>query len=513
MQLLRLVRHLVPVLMTYQNHTDSIQNHPYRHVLEQIDIKAIEMDSREVKPGSLFVCLTGFNTDGHLYAEEAVRRGAAAILAEKPLSVSVPVILVPDTYRALAYIAAHFYHYPANRLRLIGVTGTNGKTTVTYMIEKILADCGYKTGRIGTINMKIGEHVYAVKNTTPESLHLQKAFHAMIKDNCSHAVMEVSSHALALGRVRGLAFDVAVFTNLTQDHLDFHQTMDAYKMAKGLLFAQLGSGIDPAHFKYAVLNADDPAYKDFATMTAAQVLTYGINNEKADLKAFNLELTVQGVRFSLKYLNQVMEINLPLVGLFNVYNAMAAIGAGITQQIPLEQMKRSLHNMAGIPGRMEIVPINQPFTVIVDYAHTPDSLANVLSTTRPFTKGRLICVIGCGGNRDRTKRPIMAKIAAEHADLAIFTSDNPRWEEPHAILDDMEAGLIDQDLLQTKYKRIEDRKEAIFWAIQEARADDVIVIAGKGHETYQEIKGQRYDFDDRQVVQEAVNTLRLPEGD
>ena len=243
------------------------------------------------------------------------------------------------------------------------------------------------------------------------------------------------------------------------------------------------------------------------------MLTYGINNEKADLKAFNLDLTVQGVRFSLKYLNQVTEINLPLVGLFNVYNALAAIGAGITQQIPLEQMKRSLQNIAGIPGRMEIVPINQPFTVIVDYAHTPDSLANVLSTTRPFTKGGLICVIGCGGNRDRTKRPIMAKIAAEHADLAIFTSDNPRWEEPHAILDDMEAGLIDQDLLQTKYKRIEDRKEAIFWAIQEARADDVIVIAGKGHETYQEIKGQRYDFDDRQVVQEAVNTLRLPEGD
>jgi UDP-N-acetylmuramoyl-L-alanyl-D-glutamate--2,6-diaminopimelate ligase len=512
MQLKALVSNLMPAKLAYQNKIFSIEHHPGGHILEQLDISTIEMDSREVKPGSLFVCLTGFKTDGHHFAEEAVQKGAIAILAEKPLHLSVPVIIVADTHRALAYLAARFYHFPTNHLRLIGVTGTNGKTTVTYMVEKILEDYGHKTGRIGTINLKIGRQLQPMKNTTPESLHLQRAFHDMVRERCSHAVMEVSSHALALGRVRGLNFDVAVFTNLTQDHLDFHHDMEAYKQAKGLLFAQLGSAFDEKGSKYAVLNADDPASQDFARMTAAQVISYGIENE-ADLKATNIALTDKGASFSVEYQHQQFHFNLPLVGLFNVYNALAAIGVGLIEKIPLEAIRQSLQHMTGVPGRMEIVPIDEEYTVIVDYAHTPDSLANVLQCVRQFTSGRLFCVVGCGGNRDRKKRPLMAKIAAETADFTVFTSDNPRWEDPHVIIKEMESGLIGHELLQTKYKSIVDRKEAITWVLKQAKAGDVIVIAGKGHETYQEIKGERFNFDDRQVTKEAVQAIKSLKGD
>lgn len=511
MKLRELVSHLLPAKVSFQGQTFSLEKFMGEKWAE-VDIRSVEMDSREVKEGSLFVCLRGFKSDGHRFAPEAVKKGACAVVAEERLDLPVPVILVPDTRRALAYLAACFYQNPTRHLRLIGVTGTNGKTSVTYFIEKILEDQGHKTGRIGTINMKIGDKILPVQNTTPESLYLQRAFREMVREQCSHAVMEVSSHALELGRVRGLDFDVAVFTNLTQDHLDFHGTMEEYKRAKGLLFAQLGSAIHFDRLKFAVLNADDQASSYFREITAAQVLTYGIRNE-ADIVASDISLTAQGVSFTVKYEGEEVPINLSLPALFNVYNALAAIGVGLIEKIPLAQIKDSLEKMKGIPGRMEVVPVKTDFTVIVDYAHTPDGLENVLSSARQFTEGSLYCVVGCGGDRDRTKRPLMARIATEKADFAVFTSDNPRSEDPRKIIEEMEAGLKGHELLQTKYTSIVNRKEAIYWVLRQAKAKDVIVVAGKGHETYQEINGVRHFFDDRQVVIEAVQGLNLERGD
>lgn len=511
MQLKELVNHLLPASVAFQGERFSVDKLKWEKWAE-VEIGSIEIDSRAVKEGSLFVSLPGFKTDGHLFAPEAVAKGACAVVAEQGLDLPVPVIIVPDARRALAYLAARFYENPTHRLRLVGVTGTNGKTTVTYFIEKILEDYGHKTGRIGTINMKIGQKLLPVQNTTPESLYLQQAFSEMVHHHCSHAVMEVSSHALKLGRVRGLDFDVAVFTNLTQDHLDFHGTMEEYKKAKGLLFAQLGSAIHFDQLKFAILNADDPASAYFREVTPAQVITYGLKNE-ADLVATDISLTSKGVNFTVHGQGEKERIQLPLPGLFNVYNALAAIAVGLIEKIPLSQMKASLEKVEQIPGRMEIVPVNTDFTVIVDYAHTPDSLENVLNTVRQFTQGSLYCVVGCGGDRDKGKRPLMAKIAAEKADFAVFTSDNPRSEDPAHILKEMEAGLNGHQLLQTKYISIVNRKEAIYWVLKQAKAQDVIVIAGKGHETYQEIKGVRHFFDDREVVKEAVQTLKLGRGD
>ncbi|MDQ0339218.1 UDP-N-acetylmuramoyl-L-alanyl-D-glutamate--2,6-diaminopimelate ligase [Caldalkalibacillus uzonensis] len=508
MQLHKLIQDLIP----YQVHI-----HAHHHESDQsgdghlpcIEISSIELDSRQVTPGSLFVCIPGFRVDGHQFARQAVEQGARAILAQKPLDVPVPVIVVPDTRRALAYVANCFYGFPTQKLRLIGVTGTNGKTTVTYLIEKMLEDQGLKTGRIGTINMKIGNRVQEVKNTTPESLHLQQAFHDMLEASCSHAVIEVSSHALDMGRVRGCNFGVAIFTNLTQDHLDYHQSMEQYKQAKGLLFSQLGNGISEGDLKYAILNADDSASDYYMKITPAQVLTYGIHSEQADIKASDIALSPQGVRFTVYYGTQQEKFDVPLVGMFNVYNVLAAVGAGIVEGLSLSQIRESLSKIECIPGRMETVEAGQDFTVIVDYAHTPDSLANVLSTARQLAQKRLICVVGCGGDRDRGKRPLMAQMAVKYADLTVLTSDNPRSEDPQAIINDMEKGLIDTNVSQTKYTSIVDRREAIHWAINQAEQNDVIIIAGKGHETYQEIKGQRYHFDDREVAREVLASLKL----
>ncbi|GGK15655.1 UDP-N-acetylmuramoyl-L-alanyl-D-glutamate--2,6-diaminopimelate ligase [Caldalkalibacillus thermarum] len=508
MQLAELVQDLIPYRVQISAHHSSAEQPDDGH-LRGIEISSIELDSRQVKPGSLFVCIPGFQVDGHQFVSQAIERGAVAILAQKPLDVPVPVIIVPDTRRALAYVANRFYGFPTQKLRLIGVTGTNGKTTVTYLIEKMLEDQGRKTGRIGTINMKIGDRLVEVKNTTPESLHLQQAFHDMLQAKCSHAVIEVSSHALDMGRVRGCNFGVAIFTNLTQDHLDYHQSMEEYKRAKGLLFSQLGNGISERDLKYAILNADDPASSYYAKITPAQVLTYGIKSERADIKAADITLSPRGVSFTVHYGTEQEQFNVPLVGMFNVYNVLAAVGAGVVEGLSLRQISDSLSEVQGIPGRMEVVEAGQDFTVIVDYAHTPDSLANVLSTARQLARKRLICVVGCGGDRDRGKRPLMAQMAVKYADLTVLTSDNPRSEDPAAIIRDMEKGLIEQDVSQTKYTSIIDRRQAIHWAINKAEKDDVIIIAGKGHETYQEIKGQRFHFDDREVAREALASLKL----
>ncbi|NRD78780.1 UDP-N-acetylmuramoyl-L-alanyl-D-glutamate--2,6-diaminopimelate ligase [Bacillus sp. BRMEA1] len=465
---------------------------------DDLEITSIENDNRKVQNGSLFICIKGYTVDGHDFAESAVEKGAVAVLAERQLPLDVPVIVVKDTTRAMAVLADAFYEQPTKKLRLIGITGTNGKTTTSHMIEKIFADRGQKTGLIGTMYTKIADKTIETKNTTPESLTLQKTFHQMVQASVGTAVMEVSSHALDLGRVHGCDFDVAVFTNLTQDHLDYHKTMDEYKRAKSLLFAQLGNTFDNQKPKFAVLNADDPATEMFIRSTAAHVVTYGID-QKADIGAENIEITSAGTKFDIVLGAMKYPINIPFIGKFSIYNVLASVTAAYVSGVSLVEIIRSIEGMKGVAGRFELVNAGQEFTVIVDYAHTPDSLENVLKTIQQFAKGRVFVIVGCGGDRDRTKRPLMAQISCRYATDPIFTSDNPRSEDPIAILKEMEAGVQGES-----YITIPSRKEAINQAVDQAASGDVILIAGKGHETYQIIGDIVHDFDDRLVAREAI---------
>ncbi|WP_462409943.1 UDP-N-acetylmuramoyl-L-alanyl-D-glutamate--2,6-diaminopimelate ligase [Neobacillus sp. Marseille-QA0830] len=463
-----------------------------------IEITSIENDNRKVTPGSLFICIKGYTVDGHDFAESAVQNGAAAILAERPLALEVPVIIVKDTMRAMAVLADAFYGQPTKKLHLIGITGTNGKTTTSHMIEKIFFDYGQKTGLIGTMYTKIAGKIMETKNTTPESLTLQKTFYQMAEEGVQTAVMEVSSHALDLGRVHGCDYDVAVFTNLTQDHLDYHKTMEEYRWAKSLLFSQLGNTYDTNQPKFAVLNADDPASEMFKKAAAAHVVTYGIDSS-ADIRAININMTASGTRFDIVQGGEKHPIKINLIGKFSIYNVLASISAALVSGIPIREIIPSLEGLEGVAGRFELVQAGQEFTVIVDYAHTPDSLENVLNTVRQFAKKRIFTVVGCGGDRDRTKRPLMAQIACRLSTDPIFTSDNPRSEDPIAILNEMEAGVQGET-----YQVIPDRKEAITSAVNQASAGDVILIAGKGHETYQIIGQTVHDFDDRLVARKAI---------
>ncbi|WP_124727713.1 UDP-N-acetylmuramoyl-L-alanyl-D-glutamate--2,6-diaminopimelate ligase [Staphylospora marina] len=467
------------------------------------EIGGISIDSREVKPGDLFIALRGFTVDGHRFVRQAVEKGAAAVLVEEPVEASVPVIQVPDTRRAMAVVADRFYGMPTRDLKLIGITGTNGKTTTSYLIEALLAGVGRKTGVIGTIRMKIGDREFPVKNTTPEAVELQKMFRMMSDEGCEYSVIEASSHALDLGRTRGCRFRIGVFTNLTQDHLDYHGTMDNYREAKGLLFSQLGNDYreDPRQTPCAILNADDDASAYFARITPAQVITYGIDRP-ADVRAENIRITPEGTSFTLRTFKGDAELSLRLIGKFNVYNVLAAVSVGLVEGLELPEICRILSVVEGVSGRFEPVRAGQPFTVLVDYAHTPDSLENVLATVKELATGRILTVVGCGGDRDRTKRPKMAKIAAEMSDVAIFTSDNPRSEDPDAIIRDMLTGVPETGA--NRVLSIVDRREAIHHAVNVANPGDIVLIAGKGHETYQEIKGIRHDFDDRQVAREAI---------
>lgn len=464
-------------------------------------ITSIENDHRLVKQGSLFVCVKGYTVDGHDLAKAAVANGAVAVVAEKPLELTVPVIIVKNTTRTMAILADCFYGQPTKRLKLVGITGTNGKTTISHLIEKMVRDNHQKPGIIGTMYTKIADTILETKNTTPDSVTLQKLFHRMVESDVETAIMEVSSHALELGRVHRCDYDIAIFTNLTQDHLDFHKTMERYKHAKSLLFSQLGNSFSSP--KYAVINLDDAASVDLINATAAHVVTYGIDSE-ADVMAKEITVTSAGTTFLLKAFGETRPMQLHLVGKFSVYNVLAAVSAGLCLGLSLQQIIASLEEIHGVAGRFELVNEGQNYTVIVDYAHTPDSLENVLQTVNEFVKGKTYCIVGCGGDRDKTKRPLMAQIACQYADHPIFTSDNPRSEQPADILKDMEAGVKGME-----YQVIEDRKEAIQWAIQKAKADDVILIAGKGHETYQQIGNVKHDFDDREVAREAIKQKLL----
>jgi UDP-N-acetylmuramoyl-L-alanyl-D-glutamate--2,6-diaminopimelate ligase len=470
-----------------------------------MEITAVENDSRKAGPGSLFICVPGYKDDGHDYAPSAYEKGAAALIVERKLDIPLPQIVVKSSRTAMAIIADRFYDHPSRKLRLIGVTGTNGKTTTTYLIERIMTEAGKNAGVIGTIETRYRGTTVPMSGTTPGALELQRMLADMADASVDICAMEVSSHALDQGRVLGTRFRTAVFTNLTQDHLDYHETMEQYAAAKGLLFARLGNEFSDAEGErcYAVLNADDAASATLAKLTAAETITYGIESD-ADVRASGIRISSRGTSFRLDTFRGSADIVIRMVGKFNVFNALAAASVALLEGVSLETIKRSLEALPGVPGRVESVDAGQSFAVVVDYAHTPDGLENVLRTVSEFAEGRIICVFGCGGNRDRTKRPIMGRIAAQYADICVITSDNPRLEDPQAILLDIEAGLKADNVAPDRYMLIEDRRAAIEKAVEMASPGDVVLIAGKGHETYQLIGGESFSFDDRIVAEEAI---------
>lgn len=460
-------------------------------------VLGVAYDSRQVAPGFIFVAIKGFQTDGHLYVPEAVRRGAMAVVLQDKVEVprGVLAFMARDTREILPRLAARFYHHPAQKMKVVGVTGTNGKTTTTNLIDAIFREQGLVTGLMGTIHNRIGPRVLAVEHTTPESSDLQRLLAEMVEEGVQAVTMEVSSHALALHRVDACEFDLAVFTNLTQDHLDFHGDMESYLKAKGLLFQSLGQGAQKPGSKWAVINIDDPAARTMIKLCRVPVLTYGLDRP-AHVTARQVQVTAKGVSFTMDYGSGSIDLQLQLTGRFNVYNALAAAATGLAAGIDPAVIKKALEGVAGVAGRFELVDRGQDFAVIVDYAHTPDGLENVLRTARAITTGRLITVFGCGGDRDRTKRPLMGELAARLSDVAVVTSDNPRTEEPRAIIRDIMVGV--QRVTGVHHLVEPDRRQAIRRAIQMATTGDVVLIAGKGHEDYQIVGTERHHFDDRE---------------
>ena len=457
-------------------------------------ISGIACDSRKVKPGNVFVCITGYETDGHKYAKSAVENGAVAVVAEHDLpTVDVPCVIVDNTRKAMSEMAATFYDYPYKKFKLIGITGTNGKTTTTYLIKSILEHLGKKVGLIGTNQNMIGDMIMETSRTTPDSLELMQLFDMIASHNVDYVVMEVSSHALALDRVTACTFDVGAFTNITQDHLDFHKTMEEYLAAKSILFNICNTGVvnkDDARSEYLIENA-----------RCRNMITYGINQD-CDLKASNIILNEDGVKFDINYGGMEEHVDLPIPGEFSVYNALTAIGCCMAENIPLDLAVDGLHSAKGVKGRIEIVRTpGTNYTVIIDYAHTPDGLLNVINAIRGFAKGRIVTLFGCGGDRDASKRPIMGKIAGELSDFCIVTSDNPRTEDPEKIIKQVVEGVKQTDC---DYEVITNRFSAIEYALDHAKKNDIILLAGKGHETYQVLGKDTIKFDEREIVQKLL---------
>lgn len=457
-------------------------------------ISGIACDFRKVKPGNVFVCITGYETDGHKYAKSAVENGAVAVVAEHDLpTVDVPCVIVDNTRKAMSEMAATFYDYPYKKFKLIGITGTNGKTTTTYLIKSILEHLGKKVGLIGTNQNMIGDMIMETSRTTPDSLELMQLFDMIASHNVDYVVMEVSSHALALDRVTACTFDVGAFTNITQDHLDFHKTMEEYLAAKSILFNICNTGVvnkDDARSEYLIENA-----------RCRNMITYGINQD-CDLKASNIILNEDGVKFDINYGGMEEHVDLPIPGEFSVYNALTAIGCCMAENIPLDLAVDGLHSAKGVKGRIEIVRTpGTNYTVIIDYAHTPDGLLNVINAIRGFAKGRIVTLFGCGGDRDASKRPIMGKIAGELSDFCIVTSDNPRTEDPEKIIKQVVEGVKQTDC---DYEVITNRFSAIEYALDHAKKNDIILLAGKGHETYQVLGKDTIKFDEREIVQKLL---------
>lgn len=463
------------------------------------NIKNIEYDSRNISSEDLFICINGSNVNGHKFINEAIKKGAKAFIITEdiPMNENFTYIKVKDAKKAMTHIASKFYENPSEKLNIIGVTGTNGKTSITTYLSQVL-NIHDKCGLIGTIKIDDGNNEIISKNTTPDSLDLQKSFNNMVKNKCKYCAMEVSSHSLALNRVDGINLNIGIFTNLTEDHLDFHKSLEEYRKVKESLFYKT---------KVAnIINIDDSTGKTIFNNIKnlkTPVYTYGIDN-KCDFRAKDIKLSSNGIEYTLITPTYSTQIIVPIPGKFTVYNTLAVISACYILNIPIEIIKKGLENSCGVEGRFEIVKNNKNLNIIVDYAHTPDALKNILTSVKEFAKGKIITVFGCGGDRDKQKRPIMGFIGQENSDIAIITSDNPRSENPKNIIEDIVRGINKE---KNNYIVIEDRKEAIEKAIKMANENDIVIIAGKGHETYQIIGKVKYDFDDRKIAKEIADSI------
>ena len=463
-----------------------------------VDVKGISYDSRHTKNEDVFFCIKGFKREGHKFANDAIRKGAKVVVCEEDIQIynkQTTVIKVEETRKALAIVSATFYNNPCEKMKMIGVTGTNGKTTTTFMIKKILEQEGFKVGLVGTISNHIGNIIIPSERTTPESLDLHKLFSEMVEKNCQYCVMEVSSHSLALDRVYGIKFDIGIFTNLTRDHLDFHKTFENYYKAKLRLFKK--SSI-------SIINIDDNYGKRIDNEISGLSFSYSVK-EESDFRALNEKCENEYSTYDIMIKNKCENIKVGLPGEFNIYNSLGAVVASLFLGISIDSIKKGLRDVV-VSGRCEKIgnKYNLPYTIILDYAHTPDGLENILTTANKFKKNRLISVFGCGGDRDKVKRPQMGKIGTSLSDISIITSDNPRTEEPMSIIDD-----IIKDITEGNYEVIENRKDAIKRAIDLAEPGDVIVIAGKGHETYQQLKDGKIYFNEREIVDRILKEKEM----
>ncbi len=460
-------------------------------ILNDVEITGITIDSREVKKGYVFICITGMERDGHDFVQMAADNGAAVIVAEREIKTSAQVVVCENTKIAMAEIASEFYKKPENRLKLVGITGTNGKTTVSYLIKSILEKAGKTVGVIGTNEILVGSRPVGIASstpTTPNSLELHKIFARMLEMGAEYVVMEVSSHALDLHRVHGIKYDVGVFTNLTQDHLDYHKTMENYYEAKKKLFDISSAG---------VINTDDEYGRKMAEAVPCDCMKVGTG--AAELSARDISVSARGVEFTVDYKGNSYPAKLAISGMFSIYNALCAMGAALSLGIDIKTVLSGLSEAKGVKGRLEPVETNTDYSVIIDYAHTPDGLENVLNAINAFKKGRVITVFGCGGDRDSTKRPVMGEIGTRLSDIAIITSDNPRTENPERIIEDIKKGVK-----EGSYKVITNRRDAIAYALSIAEKEDIVLLAGKGQETYQIIGKEKIHFDEREIVKEIL---------
>ena len=461
------------------------------HADPELEITGVSYDSRQTRPGDLFVAVTGYETDGHRFIPMALEKGASCVLCQQKPEGEVPYAVNGDSRAALARLGRNWFGDPAASMVMVGVTGTNGKTTTTYLLKDILEKClNAKVGLIGTNQNMIGDEVLHTERTTPESFELQALFRSMADAGCTHVVMEVSSHALCLQRVAGINFAVGLFTNLSQDHLDFHHTMEAYCDAKALLFHQSEKG---------VYNADDPWASRVTKDAPCPLLSFG--EQSGDLRAENVRLAVDGVSFDASCDGETVPVHVGIPGGFTVYNALGVLAAAKALGVSLADSAKVLAASAGVKGRVEVVPVPWDYTILIDYAVTPDAIENVLTTVRGFAEGRVVILFGCGGDRDRGKRPKMGKIAAQLADFVVVTSDNPRTEDPDFIISEILPGL---EGTTTPYVVEPDRVKAIRYAMDHAQPKDVIILAGKGHETYQIIGHEKRHLDEREVVAEYI---------
>jgi len=476
----------------------------------ELDVRAIAYDSRRAAPGSLFVAIEGFHRDGHEFVADAVKQGAVAVVAQHKIRTKAPVAVVADSRAALADLAAEVFEHPTRKLKLVAVTGTDGKTTTVHLVSDVLEAGGEHTGFATTVDFKVADHVWAndTRQSTQEAVEIQEFFAELLVAGGTWGVLEATSHALALRKLRGCEVDIAVFTNLSPEHLDFHGTLQSYLEAKGILFGMLGQSADKGVPKTAVLNADDPHWQYLVDRAAgASVITYGIDAH-ADVQGTVLSADASGSRVRVEARGETVEIALPLVGRFNVHNALAAIAAGLAAGVPLAKARDALQRAKSVRGRMERVDCGQPFSVIVDYAHTPESLDKVLGLLRPLTKGRLIAVFGSAGERDRTKRPRLAEVAAKHADFFVITQEDPRLEDPAGILAEIEAGATGAGKARgADYAVIDDRREAVRDAMRRAQAGDTVLLAGKGHEGSIIVGEEKRPWDEAAAARDALREL------